>query len=287
MNLLKAIRVEQWIKNLLIFSPAITANVLNKNLIIELFFVFLGFSLVVSSTYILNDLVDLEADRSHPIKKLRPIANGYLNFKSWILISFALFSCGIMLIYIFQKNALLLTSVYCLLTISYSLKLKYIKYLDITLISFLFTLRVLIGGIPFKIPLSKELVVFVFFTCLGIITGKKYSILKNKDLRNSKIKNFLLEKYRTKSLESVFYVSFIISSITYIYWIFNTKYFEINEFELIALLCSAILLIYIKYFFISKTLLHETEDIFHAIKNSKNIMFSISIFVVLVMYGVL
>ena len=79
--MLKILRIEQWSKNLVIFLPAIFANKFTLIIDKKLILVFLGFSLIASSTYILNDIKDVDQDKEHPIKKYRPLAKGDISIQ--------------------------------------------------------------------------------------------------------------------------------------------------------------------------------------------------------------
>ena len=104
MKIIKAIRVKQWLKNLPIFMPSITAGVLNVDLFFELIIIFFSFSLIVSSTYIFNDLIDLESDKFHPVKKYRPIASGHLTISHWIFISALCLVTGKLVLYMINTD---------------------------------------------------------------------------------------------------------------------------------------------------------------------------------------
>ena len=139
-NIIVSLRPHQWIKNLILFIPSIAYGNFSLENFYTIFKVFIGFSLVVSSTYILNDLVDIK-DSIVP-KKFRPIASQTLPNFIWLAISFFVFFIGTNIL--FRHYFLLIWSnLYCVLTLSYTTKLKFIKYFDVLVVSSLFCIQFL------------------------------------------------------------------------------------------------------------------------------------------------
>ena len=113
---LKLVRVHQWVKNLLIFLPIIAAHQLDKNNILSSFLGFLSFSFIASSVYILNDCLDLEADRSHPRKRLRPLAAGDLSIANGLTLLPVLMLAGFAFGWAVNFTFLLILVLYLILT---------------------------------------------------------------------------------------------------------------------------------------------------------------------------
>jgi len=135
-EIVKSLRLKQWIKNLIIFAPLIfSENVFDRILLLKSVFAFVLFCLVSGAAYILNDIKDLEEDRLHPLKSKRPLASGRLK-KSLALFTFfflvILSLMGAFLINIFFCIAL---GVYLVLQVSYSFWLKHVVILDVFLIA--------------------------------------------------------------------------------------------------------------------------------------------------------
>jgi len=124
LNYLKVIRVYQWIKNILVFLPMFAAHQLTKHNLVDSSLAFIAFCLIASSVYVINDLFDLNADRTHPNKKLRPFALGTIPIKNGLIIFLLLFVPGIALSFIIEFYFFLLMLIYFLLTFLYSIVLK-------------------------------------------------------------------------------------------------------------------------------------------------------------------
>lgn len=287
MKILKAMRVEQWLKNVVIFFPFFLSGNFNLDKFVELLIVFFGFSLIVSSTYIVNDLLDVESDKLHPIKKHRPVASGYLIKKNWIIILIFLLLTGFYIIYQINSSALIFCCVYVILTVSYSIKLKYVKYIDLLTISILFLLRILLGGIPLSIPISNYLLIFIFAKSLQVISSKKYSILVNSNLQESKVGVFLSQKYTKNHLLLILKISILISLLIYILWIFFEKSPILNSERIIYLFLSFVLICIFDLKFLEETKKGKTEDIIYIFKNNRKILISLILFAFFSLMGII
>ena len=176
---LKALRVYQWVKNFLIFVPVVTAHkIQDGTILIQVLSAFFAFSFCASGIYVLNDLLDLQADRQHPKKKLRPFAAGKLSIPT------GLFSIPLLLISGFLIAFLFLTplftgvlTLYVLASTVYSLYFKRIAIGDIIVLAALYSLRVLAGGVATDIPISAWLLAFSMFLFLSLAIMKRYTEL--------------------------------------------------------------------------------------------------------------
>ena len=283
-NAIKIIRPKQWLKNTLIFIPNIAANSLTFDNFNNLCIVFVSFSLIVSSTYVLNDILDIASDRNHPTKKNRPVASGNISIWGAKILSIILFLTGFLIALRYDLAVIVILLLYVGVTIAYSIKLKYIKILDLLSISFLFVIRLIIGGTTTNTYTSLPLILFVLFSSLCVVTGKKLSIYNNNEILKSKVKSFLNSSYKESELKLILQSSAAISIITYTIWLFSIKIINIINFSSILLIFSAVSLSFFFYFFINKTLIGQTEEIVEVIFIDKAIftsLFTFSIFFIL------
>ena len=274
----KSLRISQWIKNILIFIPLFTGGTVNSGNFLSLFYVLIGFSLVVSSTYIYNDFKDIETDKNHPTKKSRPIASGSINKVSGNIFMFLLLVLGNTILFNINERLIIYSFIYIAITLSYSEKLKYIKYFDIISVSILFVLRVLLGSEAASVPSSVPLLLFVFFTSLGIAAGKKLSIIYNTEITESKVKNYLRQAYTDSELVNIIQSSFQLSIITYIVWIIFIKSLFLDTLPSVFLVISSVFLFIFHNIFISKTKKGLTEEIIETTKNSRDLLITIFLF---------
>lgn len=178
-SFVKAIRAHQWAKNVLIFLPVLLAHSLHLHALLMALLAFISFSLCASSTYIVNDLLDIEADRRHPKKRLRPFAAGDLSpfMGVGIVVAFLAISAGIALL--LPERFLMWLVVYTLSTLAYSLRLKRMVLVDVIVLSALYTLRILAGSAATEVPISPWLSGFCIFFFLSLAFVKRFSELAN------------------------------------------------------------------------------------------------------------
>lgn len=185
-SLVRALRLPQWIKNILIFVPLITAHRITdvaswKASLIGL----LAFSLCASSIYLLNDMLDLAADRQHPRKSKRPFASGDLPLLTGFAIMPLLLAAAFLIASVLPGEFSAVLAGYYLLTTAYSFVLKRMPNVDILCLACLYTVRIIAGGAATGVPLSFWLLLFSFFLFLSLALIKRCTELDTM-LRNGK-----------------------------------------------------------------------------------------------------
>jgi 4-hydroxybenzoate polyprenyltransferase len=170
---MKAMRPHQWSKNLLVFLPAFAAHETSLTAWLYALMIFVTFCLVASGLYLVNDLLDLSSDRTHPRKRLRPLAAGTLPLLYGSLLSSALIFAGLLFAALLGMPALVVTLSYIILTTSYSFYFKRKILLDICVLSGLYTMRVLAGAAATDISISVWLLGFTIFFFFGLAAVKR------------------------------------------------------------------------------------------------------------------
>ena len=200
--LASVLRIHQWVKNLLIFVPIITSHrIWDRHALVAASITFAAFCLCASAAYITNDLLDLESDRRHPLKRLRPFAAGALSLKAgYVLVPLLLAASAAFIVRVSQTVAAILF-LYVILTLVYSLYLKRKLLLDVYLLSALYTIRIAAGGAATGIPLSPWLLSFAIFLFLSMAFSKRVSELQN--LRAAGGHSTPGRAYRATDLEQV------------------------------------------------------------------------------------
>jgi 4-hydroxybenzoate polyprenyltransferase/phosphoglycolate phosphatase-like HAD superfamily hydrolase len=178
-TLRKALRLHQWAKNALIFLPLILAHTLAGPRLVDAVVAFLCFSLCASATYILNDLLDIEADRRHPRKRYRPFASGDLSAKSGVLISAGFLLVSFVAALALPSGFLGYLALYLVSTLSYSFYFKRIVLIDVLLLSGLYTIRLLAGADAEQVTISPWLAGFSVFLFLSLAMVKRFSEMQN------------------------------------------------------------------------------------------------------------
>jgi len=175
-----AMRVQQWAKNVLVFVPLITSHqFMHPALLLKSALGFLLFSLCSSAQYILNDIVDLEVDRHHAIKRQRSFANGDVPLAMGFILAPVLLAASLGGAIFVSKLFLVALVVYFGLSLSYSLYLKKIVLLDAFVLSVLYMLRIIAGHLVTGVPFSVWLLAFAFFLFLSLAFSKRWAELNN------------------------------------------------------------------------------------------------------------
>lgn len=182
---IKALRPHQWLKNVLVFLPMLAAHQLDSQTFLLSLLAFVCFSLVASSVYVLNDLLDLAADRAHPRKKLRPFASGSIPIAHGTWMAAGLLVLGGLLAISISPSFLLAMVAYYLLTTAYSLHLKRRIVIDICVLAGLYTARIIAGAVATDIPLSVWLLAFSVFFFLSLAAVKRQAELIDSADRGS------------------------------------------------------------------------------------------------------
>jgi len=170
---IRALRIHQWAKNVLLGVPILTAHAFTFSAVTEIALAFTAFGLVASATYFLNDLLDLVADRHHPRKCKRPFAAGDIGLASGVLGMIITFAAGFGLAVQLSDHFLLALLGYLGLTISYSFYFKKKVLIDVLLLASLFTIRIVAGAYAIEVPLSSWLLGFSMFVFLSLALVKR------------------------------------------------------------------------------------------------------------------
>jgi 4-hydroxybenzoate polyprenyltransferase/phosphoserine phosphatase len=188
-SLLKAVRLQQWAKNLLIFVPLFLSHALSGAKLLTALAAFCCFSLTASAAYIVNDLLDIEADRRHPRKRFRPLAAGDLSAFSGALVVAGFLVAGLSVGRLLPGGFYGWLLLYLSFTLTYSLYLKRVPLVDVLALSGLYILRLLAGGAATLTPISHWLAGFSMFLFLSLAIVKRFAELENLRASNSTPRN--------------------------------------------------------------------------------------------------
>lgn len=215
----RALRLQQWVKNALVFVPLLMApEVRHLALFGNAFVAFVAFSLCASSVYVMNDLLDLEDDRRHETKRRRPFASGDLPLLAgFVLAPLALWlglACALWLPPAFA----LVLAVYMVTTTAYSLRLKYVPLVDVLVLALLYTGRVIAGAAATRVSPSPWILGFSLFFFLSLAFVKRYSelhALRQRDQGALKVRGYYptdLELIATEGTASG-YISVLVAAL--------------------------------------------------------------------------
>lgn len=184
-DLLKALRPHQYVKNILLFLPLIASHRVDIAGVLLVLMAMVAFSAAASSIYIVNDLLDLEADRLHPTKKDRPFAAGTVPIGIGMIASLMLGFFALAIAFTMSWAMLGIVAIYMTTSLAYSLKLKRMRWIDIATLAALYTLRVIAGAVAAKVTATGFLVAFIFpsFITLGAVKRLTELTLAKSDER--------------------------------------------------------------------------------------------------------
>jgi 4-hydroxybenzoate polyprenyltransferase/phosphoserine phosphatase len=175
---LRAMRPHQWVKNFLIFVPLVTAHqVTNMIAVSAAVCAFAAMCLASAAIYIVNDLLDLEADRAHATKHARAFASGQLPILSGVVLAPALVLAAFAIASGLPRQFAAWLAAYVLVTIVYSLRLKHVAVVDVLVLALLYTVRLVAGAAAIAVPFSAWLLAFSLFFFFSLALLKRFSEL--------------------------------------------------------------------------------------------------------------
>jgi 4-hydroxybenzoate polyprenyltransferase len=173
-----ALRINQWLKNFVIFAAIIfSGQLFNLDLLAKSFNAFFIFCLLSSTSYVLNDIIDYPYDKKHPLKKYRPVASGDLSLPEATFIVFVLSLVSLILALFFSLPFFFLSLLFILLHFFYSFVLKKQPVVDIFTISFSFMIRTFAGEVATGYHIPIWLLLTIFFGSLFMASVKRHAEL--------------------------------------------------------------------------------------------------------------
>jgi hypothetical protein len=202
---LRALRSYQWVKNLLVFVPAITSHtIFHWPVAVHTMLAFLAFGFSASGVYVMNDLLDLEEDRNHSNKKERPFASGRLPIMHGIALLVVFLSLGLGIGVLARGPFLAVLIIYLTLTSWYSLRLKQIPLIDVFALSALYMLRIIAGHVITGIVFSNWLLLFAFFFFLSLAFSKRAAeLIRLESTRHEALsgRGYVFQDYGRRNLQ--------------------------------------------------------------------------------------
>ena len=173
---LRAMRPRQWVKNILVLAaPVAAGSLFQPAVLLNTAWAFVAFCLISASIYLINDVRDVEADRQHPKKRLRPIAAGELSVRTALILAAVTLVAALVVGFLVNPLLAVTVAVYWILQVGYSLFLKNEPIIDLAMVAAGFLLRAVAGGVASGIELSQWFLLVASFGSLFMVAGKRYS----------------------------------------------------------------------------------------------------------------
>lgn len=174
----RATRPRQWTKNLLVLAAPLSAGVIDEpDVIVATTVAFVAFTCAAAGVYLVNDVLDAEADRLHPRKRRRPVASGELPPRVAVTLAVPLLVGGLALSTLHDLRLGATLAIYVAAQLSYAVWLKNQPVIDLAIVSSGFLLRAIAGGVAAGVPLSQWFLLVAAFGSLFMVAGKRYSEL--------------------------------------------------------------------------------------------------------------
>ena len=190
-------------------------KIIELNLFLNATIAFIAFSLISSAVYIFNDFHDIKEDRLHPKKKSRPLASGTITKSQSIGIMVVFFLLGFGLTSILHLSVTMIVLAYAAMNIIYTLYLKKVAIIDVTIIAFGFVMRIFVGSYSTDVPLSKWIIIMTFLLALFIVLAKRRDdvlILLNTGNKMRKVVN----NYNLQFIDTTLAIMAAVVIVTYI-----------------------------------------------------------------------
>ena len=214
---IKLLRINHWMKNLLIFLALIfSGGLLNSSLFVISLFGFISFSFMASAVYIFNDINDINNDKYHFIKKRRPLASGKISIKSAIILLIIMVLLSILINIFLIKNiyGLIVLCIYAILNILYSIYLKKVPLVDVLILVLGFVIRTYYGAFIIDIEISKWLYLTIMMGSFFMSFGKR----RNEIIKYKSKYREVLKFYNKDFLDKYMYVSLVLTIVFYSLW---------------------------------------------------------------------
>ena len=210
------IRPHQYIKNIFILLPLFfVGEMLNTNQLLNGLIAFFAFSLCASAIYIFNDYHDIKDDRKHPKKKYRPLASGLISKNVALFLMIILLITGLILMAIVSANSLIFLIIYVVINILYSLKLKRVALLDVTIIAIGFVLRLYTGSFAYDVPLKVWIVIMTFLLALFLALAKRRDDVLIYNKSGNKMRKSM-DGYNLKLIDAAMFIMSAVVIVAYL-----------------------------------------------------------------------
>jgi len=218
----RGMRPRQWIKNLLVFMAPAAAGVLGDwHTAVRVTGAFLLFCVVASGTYLVNDVIDAESDRHHPVKRRRPVASGALRPGLALGTGAGLIAVAVAgALFIGPWGFAVVVATYAGLSIAYSIRLKREPVMELAVVASCFVLRAVAGGVVAQVHLSNWFLVFTSFAALFLVTGKRCAEHARLGLDRG-VHRLVLDQYTESFLKSTLTISASVTVASYCLWAFE------------------------------------------------------------------
>lgn len=279
-QILKLLRIKHYIKNLTVFVPLIfSMNFTNIEFAIRAALMFLSFCAIASAVYIINDILDKDSDKTHPIKSLRPIASGFVSVRQAYGLIILLTALSLFVSFNLNFTSALMVICYLLLNIIYSLFLKNIAITDVSCIAIGFILRILCGCFVICVIPSPLVILMTFFLSMFFSFSKRK--LELKLINDEKLRRKVLKGFTPELLNQFVSICAVLSIAFYITYTLDEATITRIGNPYLYLSTIPLTLIIFRLLFITETV-NDADDPLTLIEDDSTVKILFAIFVIFV-----
>ena len=233
--LLRACRPRQWVKNVLVLTAPIAAGVVTQpKALAQMLVAFIAFSIAASGIYLVNDALDVRADRAHATKRLRPVASGELSVRAAWTAAAVLLPAALVISALLTWQLLVVVAIYEAVQLWYCLGMKNEPVIELTSVASGFLLRAIAGGVATNVELSQWFLIAAGFGSLFMAAGKRYAEIRLTQDTGVAIRP-VLKRYTPSYLRFVWTMSAGVLVTTYALWAFTMTASTSNEWSVVSI----------------------------------------------------
>ena len=233
--LLRACRPRQWVKNILVLAAPMAGGIaFHPQAIVQMAVAFIAFCVASSGVYLVNDVLDVEADRAHATKRRRPIASGELSVRTAWTAAVVLLPAALVISALLNWQLLVILAIYEVVQLWYCLGMKHEPVIELTSVASGFLLRAIAGGVATQVGLSQWFLIAAGFGSLFMAAGKRYAEKRLVQDTNVAIRP-VLDGYTATYLRFVWTLSAGVLVTTYSLWAFTLRQTSSNEWSVVSI----------------------------------------------------
>ena len=233
--LLRACRPRQWVKNVLVLAAPVAGGIaFRPQVVLEMVIAVIAFGVASSGIYLVNDAVDVEADRAHATKRRRPIASGELSLRSAWTAAAVLLPGALLLSALLNWQMVTIVAVYEAVQLWYCLGMKNEPVIELASVASGFLLRAIAGGVATQVELSQWFLIAAGFGSLFMAAGKRYAEMRLVQDTGAPIRP-VLRRYTQSYLRFVWTLSAGVLVTTYALWAFTIRQATSNEWGVLSI----------------------------------------------------
>ena len=233
--LVRACRPRQWIKNVLVLTAPIAAGIgLQPRAVLEMVVAVIAFCVASSGIYLVNDVVDVEADRAHTTKRRRPIASGELSVRAALAAAAVLLPCALVISALLTWQLVVVVAIYEAVQLWYCLGMKHEPVIELSSVASGFLLRAIAGGVATHVQLSQWFLIAAGFGALFMAAGKRYAEKRLVQDTGATIRP-VLRRYTRSYLRFVWTLSAGVLVTTYALWAFTMSQSTSNDWTVVSI----------------------------------------------------